>query len=69
MTYEHRLYIRAAIQHAISAAEASLANARKQWEETGDSFWLDSIRYWDHLHNQYAEAYLAYIHSTVHEAN
>jgi hypothetical protein len=67
MTYEHRLYIRLAIQHAISGAEECLGNARKQWEETGDEFWQDSIRYWSGLHDKYAEVYLAFINSNTHK--
>jgi hypothetical protein len=56
-----------AIQHAISGAEECLGNARKQWEETGDEFWQDSIRYWSGLHDKYAEVYLAFINSNTHK--
>ena len=69
MTDEHKLYIRTAIKHAMDSAEECLGNASKQWMETGDEFWQDSLRYWSGLHDKYAEVYLAFINSNVHEAN
>jgi hypothetical protein len=62
MTNEQRLTILVALKHMLDDSAKRRDNAKKQLEETGDTYWQESIDYWQASHERYLSAFSSMLH-------
>lgn len=62
MTTEQRITILVALQNMLDDSAKCLDNAKKQLEETGHTYWQESIDYWQASFERYLSARNAILH-------